>query len=104
MRIPPRQKNLAVAKIKRKENGAEAHLNLGLAKNRDDLPYRHTPFHPLSVVHRGQDHLKRVEPGAFVGGIEQIGTAYRVLLQQARGEDVPLLLAEMDRRDDTYAE
>ena len=81
MRIPPRQENLAVAKIKRINNGAGAHGYLRLAKNRDDLPYRDTQFHPLSVLHRGQDHLKRVEPGVFVGGIEHLGTAYRVLLQ-----------------------
>ena len=102
--IPLRQENLAVVKVKRKDNGALTHLDLGFAENRDDLPYRHTQFHPLSVLHRGQDHPKRVEPGAFVGRVERLEEGYGVLLRKPGSERAPLPLSEIQRRDVAYAE
>lgn len=99
MRIPPRQENLAVAKIKRINNGAGAHGYLRLAENRDDLPDCHIQPRPFGVFHRRKHHPKRIELRACIRRVEHLRAGYGVLLRKPGSERAPLPLSEIQRRD-----
>ena len=104
MRIPPRQENLAVAKIKRINNGIGARGYLRLTENRDDLPNCHIQPRPFGVLHRREHHPKRIELRACMRRVEHLRAGYRVLLRKPGSERAPLPLSEIQRRDVAYAE